>query len=112
MHTISNHWIVATSIDCPPSEIKIYDSLYKTIDESTRNLVALIFGEESTIHVAESQKQQGGSDCGVLAIATCTALAHNKVCVFKQEAMRRHLHECFYSDILTPFLKLLYMHSH
>ena len=82
--------------------MKLFDSLYKSIDVTAMALIPAIFGKEITTVCQEgSQQQQGSSECGVFAIATCTALAHGVTPAFKQETMRRHLHDCFSSGVLT-----------
>ena len=104
IHSRGNHWIVASTIGCQPGEIKIFDSLYKSIDLATITLISTIFRKEiTTLHLEDSQQQQGSCDCGVFAIATTTALAHGVTPTFKQEAMRHHLYDCFCSGVLTPF---------
>ena len=104
IHTRGNHWIVASTIGCQPGEVKIFDSLYKSIDLATMTLISTIFGNEiTTVHLEESQQQQGSCDCGIFAIATCTALAHGVTPIFKQATMRHHLYECFCHGTLTPF---------
>ena len=52
------------------------------------------------------QKQVGGMDCGVFAIAAVTALAFNidpSAVRFKQEDMRPHLVTCFKNQKFTLF---------
>ena len=52
------------------------------------------------------QQQQGGTDCGLFAIAYALSLAsgedptHIK---FKQEEMRQHLIDCLQADTMLPF---------
>ena len=73
-------------------------------------LVSLVFGKGVSVSLEPSQQQQGGSDCGVFAIATCTALAHGITPLFNQEKMRQHLIQCFENSPLfphEPILKLL-----
>ena len=104
IHTRGNHWIVSSAIGCQPGEVKIFDSLYKSIDLETMVLISMIFRKEiTTVHLEESQQQQGSYDCGIFAIATCTALVHGVTPVFKQATMINHLYECFCTGTLTPF---------
>ena len=48
--------------------------VYKSVDEQTERINTTMF-HLSTICVVDSQKQDGGVDCGVFAIATATSLA-------------------------------------
>uniref|UniRef100_A0A1X7TVC4 Ubiquitin-like protease family profile domain-containing protein n=1 Tax=Amphimedon queenslandica TaxID=400682 RepID=A0A1X7TVC4_AMPQE len=50
------------------------------------------------------QKQQGSSDCGVFAIATCNSLAYGVPLVLDQSKMRYHF-SCFQNTFFTPFPK-------
>lgn len=50
--------------------------------------------------------QSGGNDCGLFAVAYATALAFGQDpgrCLFNQQQMRPHLHNCFLYGMLTPF---------
>jgi len=58
------------------------------------------------IKVACSQKQKGGSDCGVFAIAFAAAAAQGinpSKLKLKQENMRAHLVQCFNEKNFTHF---------
>ena len=103
LHIRGNHWIVASTIGCQTGEVRLFGSIYKSIDRSTMASVSLVFGKAVSVFLEPSQQQQGGSDCGVFAIATCTALAHGITPLFKQEKMRQHLVQCFENAKLSPF---------
>ena len=52
------------------------------------------------------QKQVGGTDCGLFAIAVITAIAHGKdpsQIQFKQEEIRNHLLNCLKDKYITLF---------
>ena len=54
--------------------------------------------------IVDSQKQAGGVDCRVFAIATATSLAHGvHLATLNQSAMRKHLLDCFTLGVLTIF---------
>ena len=56
--------------------------------------------------MTDYQKQEGGTDCGLFAIAAATAIAHgvdHTELKFKQVSMRTHLLKCFKSEKLTSF---------
>ena len=103
LHIRGNHCIVASTIGCQPGEVRLFDSLYKSIDTTTMALVSLVFGKDVSVSLEPSQQQQGGSDCGVFAIANCTALAHVITPLFNQEKMRQHLIQRFENAELSPF---------
>ena len=102
-----NHWIVASTVRCPPNTVTIYDSIYEDVDNTTRETVARLVGakEGLCINMGKMGRQVGATDCGVFAIATLTSLAHghNEPYHFIQEGMRAHLVECIDNCKLTPF---------
>ena len=103
IHCRGNHWIVVSSLRCP-TRVQVFDSMFSSIDEMTRNMLTQLFGEESSIEMGDGPKQNGGSDCGVFVIATSTSLAHG--CYphdFKYEQMRVHLVKCFENLCLSVF---------
>ena len=40
LHCRGNHWCVVTSIGCCAGQVKVYDSLYRSIDQVTLNLIS------------------------------------------------------------------------
>ena len=69
-----------------------------------KNLFAVT--NTTKIEVKKMQHQRGSSDCGVFAIAVCTALLNGvdvSTVVFSQAKMREHLVSCFIAKSLTPF---------
>ena len=88
IHSLWNHWIVATTILWSTRMVRVYDSIYSNVDQATMNILANLFGDNCNVEMGESPKQQGRADCGVFAIATATSLAHDKTPGrFRQEAM-------------------------
>ena len=75
VHSRGDHWIVATTIGLPVNTVKIFDSLYPSIDPSTLELVYKLYGHDVQVVVEEGPKQEGHRDCGLFAIATATLLA-------------------------------------
>lgn len=74
IHSRGNHWIVASTVGCT-GEVPVYDSLYSTLDTATRDVIANLF-HSSTVKMLKCQKQEGGKDCGLFAIAYATAIGH------------------------------------
>ena len=103
VHTRGNHCILASNINCESGVVSVYDSLYESIDETTRKLILGMF-HASSINLVESQKQEGIVDCGLFAIATATSLAHGANPEdYMQSEMRQHLVNCIESGLLTMF---------
>ena len=72
-----HHWVVATTINCDIHEVKIFDSLYTFCDKETEATTNNLFQWDSkkvSVMFSRCQKQIGGVDCGLFAIAFATAL--------------------------------------
>lgn len=104
VHDRGNHWIVVSTVDTAATgEVYIYDSLYTTVHPDTKSLIMKLFGYGMKLTLMECQQQNGCKDCGVFAIACCTAIAFKSPMQFNQSAMRRHLLKCFNDLLITPF---------
>lgn len=106
IHTRENHWIVASTVGCCAQEVRIYDSLFTSVDCNTSLLLKQIFGQRIKIVVGTSPRQEGVHDCGVHAIAVSTALACGVLpesIKFDQPLMRHHLIKCFEQTELIQF---------
>ena len=100
-----DHWIVASTNACKDGDVCVYDSVFSTLDKETNEVVANLFPSAS-VKVIKSQKQAGGTDCGLFAIATATVLAYGTdltSITFIQAAMRSHLVQCFTDRVITLF---------
>ena len=106
IHCKDNHWITASNIGCQESEITIYDSLYKAIDQRTSEMLSRLFSK-TTFTVKQPQKQTNGYDCGLFALAFATTLAYEKKQLsstsYDQKQMRPHICACFENKQLIPF---------
>ena len=75
----------------------IYDSISQYCDEETKYIIQNLFQcgpDVLAVKLAHSQKQRGGTDCGLFAIAFATAIAFGlnpSKLKLRQEAMRAHL---------------------
>lgn len=105
MHCHGDHWIVVSSVGCVENEVHIFDSVYSAVNDDTRSVIHNLFGPEiCTLTMMKMQKQDGPDDCGLFAIAVATSLVHGvDIGIFKQEAMRKHLLECFEKKVLCIF---------
>ena len=96
------HWITV-SASGSQSSIKIYDSVFTTVEDDTKKLCEKWFGPERKVEIVTCAQQEGGTDCGVYAIGYCVALAYNKKPFFSRAGIRLHLIQCFEQLSLTPF---------
>ena len=77
VHVGSLHW--ATVEACHDSHVRVYDSLYSAVSSSTQTQVASIMRSKKssvTFAAERTQYQQGGTDCGLFAIAFATHLCY------------------------------------
>uniref|UniRef100_A0A1X7TKU0 Ubiquitin-like protease family profile domain-containing protein n=1 Tax=Amphimedon queenslandica TaxID=400682 RepID=A0A1X7TKU0_AMPQE len=77
IHCKDNHWITASNIGCEESEITVYDSLYKAIDQHTYEMLSRLFLKK-TFTIKQPQKQTNGYDCGLFALAFATTFSISK----------------------------------
>lgn len=103
VHSRGNHWI-AIAAQGPSASVQVFDSMYTIISDETQKLCVTLFGTERKVEKGRCTQQEGTTDCGVHAIATCTALAHGKEPVFSRGGMRDHLISCFERLSFTPFV--------
>ncbi len=106
IHSRGDHWIVAASVFAAKGVVFVYDSVFRTIDRATKNIIAKLFPTSTMIKQVQINRQIGGKDCGVFAIAIATALAFNQnpaLIKFDQPSMRAHLVACFEKGQLSPF---------
>uniref|UniRef100_A0A1X7VL70 Ubiquitin-like protease family profile domain-containing protein n=1 Tax=Amphimedon queenslandica TaxID=400682 RepID=A0A1X7VL70_AMPQE len=92
-----NHWIAASNIkydaDC---DVAIYDFIYCALNVEAETVKCILFEvgkQKSKIKVMDCQKQSGGMDCGLLAVAFITSIAHGQEPVklqYLQDEMRNH----------------------
>ena len=91
------------------NHVTLYDSLSPSIPLRTKEQIAsLIFcdNKEISIDIPDVQKQQGGSDCGLFALAFTTSLCANNSpseISYIQHQFRNHLVSCFQNRMMSPF---------
>ena len=104
-----NHWILLSTIGCPPATINVYDSLHGNLSPPAQRVVAdLLQCKEAniTIRYMDVQWQSNGYDCGLFALANATALCAGidpTSVTFEQSKMRKHFLECLERNCLVPF---------
>ena len=110
LHNIPGHWLMSCSLG---GYVTVYDSLNTTITSHVRKQLAHVYkplatGPDNLIQltIRRCQKQVGGHDCGLFAIANATALANGvdpATVKFQQANMRKHLKLCLEKQKLTMF---------
>ena len=107
IHSRGNHWIVVSSLLSERGHVNVYDSLYDSVDEDTLKSIKFLFKDDSIkVKMSEVQKQCGGNDCGLFAIANAVQLAKRcdpTLVKYHQYQMRAHLINCFAKSKMTTF---------
>ena len=104
-----HHWVVASTVHCNTGEVKVYDSLFMYSDKEMEKVIFNHFQWNSTKMVIKftcCQKQVGGTDCGLFAIAFATAIAFSKLpnkLKLVQQDLRSHLVSCFNKGRMSLF---------
>ena len=103
------HWIVATTVGCEANVVKVYDSMFHSVDHPTEKVIVNLFQCTDilpTIKIGRSQKQKGLNDCGIFAIAYATAIAFGaqpEKQNMTQDVMRAHLVNCLSNEKFSVF---------
>ena len=109
IHDRGDHWIVATrNIGCHDNIIKVFDSVYNSVDKDTREVCLNLFDASEHDPVIEMGspmcKQLQPNQCGIFAIAVATNLLHNvSIAEINEAQARGHVLSCFENQELTKF---------
>ena len=108
VHCRNNHWALVSTMNCEENEMKIFDSLYDSVDESTLDLIQkrFLFNSTVVVKVISAQKQSNSTNCGLFAIANATAILFNKnpeTIHFHEKELKNHLCKCYEDNVLSPF---------
>ena len=106
-----SHWICASNMYCLPSVVDVYDSIpaYSLGVYSLYKQLAAIMrydGSELVVRFVDVQRQSGGDDCGVFAIAFAQALSSGvdpHSVTLDQNRGRAHLLYCFKTRKMKRF---------
>ena len=72
---VRNHWITASTIGCKEREVRVYDSLFHDIHDTTRSTIQGMFSHSVAITMPHVQQQSGTKDCGLFVVAFAVILA-------------------------------------
>ena len=103
------HWVAVSNVGRDEDVINWMDSLHGLPTSTAKREVADILHSPLpviTVQCLNVQKQRGGSDCGLFALAFITAVCHGDdptSLYFDQENMRSHLITSIESGEATPF---------
>ena len=78
IHNGRGHWLTVSTIGTSHPDIHVYDSMYPSVNTCVKTQIAAILHTESPairLQFMAVQKQAGGCDCGLFAVAFATALA-------------------------------------
>ena len=107
-HTGGDHWVCATTIGTSGKKVLVYDSAYTRWDDTAVCLLKKQFrcSSSNIVIVKSVQKQHGGKECGLYAIANATSVAFGKdpsKMTYREAVMREHLFHCFSEEKLEIF---------
>ena len=108
LHVDNNHWIVVSTNGCPPSTIRVYDSMLLLAGD-VKKLVAKLMRVDTDhiqIDLVDIRPQTNESDCGLYAIANAFELCAKRdpaTCNWKEKCMRPHLLKCLENEAITRF---------
>ena len=117
LHDGSDHWLTVSNVGIKsPAIVKVYDSKYTSASPDLKMQIASLLHTEHPeiqLQYPKVQKQIGGSDCGLFAVAFATAIVFGikpEQCVFNQQVMRSHLVRCFEERTISMFPMKLNRH--
>jgi hypothetical protein len=105
------HWLLSTSIG---GTVKVFDSIYRVPNNSMRQQLRDVYRTKAfdgaiQVQFPACQKQNGGVDCGLFAIAFAVELCELQdpaLARFDQSKMRGHLKTCFEQGQFRRFPKI------
>ena len=106
---ISGHWFTISTLNCPEGTVNVFDSMYTDIDQESKSQILNILrhtGKSVRFHLIPVQRQAGGTECGLFAIAFAVALSFGlnpAKLIFDQSKMRAHLIFCFLDQTFSNF---------
>ena len=113
LHVNVNHWITISNIGVSDNSVNVYDSLYNSITQTPKELIAKYVNKEKVkINIINVQQQENDSDCGVFAIAFAKCLLEGKdPSLYDFVNPREHLAQYLPQEIIPEFSKVLAEHE-
>ena len=105
----SGHWFTISTLNCPEGIVNVFDSMYSDLDQESKSQILSILKHEGKFvkfHMIPVQRQVGGTECGVFAIAFAVALSFGlnpTKLIFDQSKMRTHLITCLSQKQFSNF---------
>ena len=107
----NNHWVCASNVLCMPGSVEVYDSKPSCSIGAFvlhKQIAKILKTAEKSFEVkhVDVQRQRGGSDCALFAIAYATTLCLGgdpHISRYVQNNLRAHLAKCFQSQTITEF---------
>ena len=111
LHNGSLHWITVSNMltGSPRNQVDVFDSLNTSVNSGvTKQTASILMSDDKSIlfRIRPFQKQRGGTDCGLFAIAAATSICNGRdpsSLHYDQHAMRRHLYNCLVKGHIDPF---------
>ena len=104
-----NHWITIYATGMANGEVLMYDSMHCKLSTDAKTQIVCILATDLPaieVNFMDVQRQCGGSECGLYAIAFATALAcgNNPTnYIFDQKEMRQHFISCLEKGTISMF---------
>ena len=105
----SHHWITASSKNCSKNVVRVYDGMHQVPSVAIKQqIAALCLSSEPTLDIQcmNVERQRGGFDCGLLALAYATSICMDQDpvnVVYEQTRLRAHLLNCIVAQKITLF---------
>jgi len=110
VHDVTNsHWLTISTVGCPADNVNVYCSMQQWPSERCFKAIMSYLkftGNTVVARLANVSKRDGGSDCGLYAIAYAEMLLRGLDpvnMVFNQEFLRTHMISCLESGFVDPF---------
>ena len=103
LHSGGNHWLLITTMGCPPGIVKVYDSMVNKLPFQTKEQIcALLVTKETQIELLhiDLQQQKNSNDCGLFVLAFAAALYSGQE---PRDAGAMRELKCLDADNMEPF---------
>ena len=102
----ASHWLCVSTAGCKEGEVNVLDSLYSTVPPKVKRQIAILVHSPTRklkMNFLNVAQQQGGSECGLYAIAAVRAGLDATTLQYEQKSMRRYLLQCLEAGFITSF---------